>query len=290
MDIQMKRILNKLYRWENNYDGENGEPLYSEKVLTEKEREVLSERGWVPNRLETFSGHTAILEKLHSLKQNPHLSESRIIAAFVAGVGGSYLRGRSALSAWNCFHTIPPHNYEERPEYRCCWICGEQDKKHIINDSEFQYLMHLGNAFAGNPKYAYLNLRYLTEQEDIFPTAEDIKTFSKLFALLRAASSDETPGKCEKRLREAKFLPAPQHLRGILHSLALVGVLPNQFISLSDTFWTNWGEITICEKQLKNTGGRSDMAMPWAGWLGSLKVDEEKADKIFGEYLKNVML
>lgn len=79
-----------------------GGPLYSEKSLTEKERKVLSEWGWVPNRIETFSGHVEILEKLHSLKQNPHLSESRIIVAFVTGVGGRYLRGRSALSAWNC--------------------------------------------------------------------------------------------------------------------------------------------------------------------------------------------
>ena len=128
--------------------------------------------------------------------------------------------------------------------------------------------------------------RILNKQKDVYPTAADIKIFSKLLALLCASTSDETPGKCEKRLREAKFLPAPQHLRGILHSLALVGVLPNQFISLSDTSWTNWGEITICEKKLKNTKGRSDMAMPWSGWRGSLGIDEKKADKLFGEYLK----
>lgn len=282
----MKRILNKLYKWENLYYGENGEPLYSEKALSERERAVLSEQGWEPNRIESFSGHIEILEKLYSLKQNPHISESRIVAAFIAGVGGSYLRGRSALSAWACFCTIPLHGYEKRSAYNCCWICGEQDKKHIINDSEFQYLMHLGNAFADNPKYAYLNLKYLAEQEDILPTVEDIKVFSKLLTLLRTAPADETPGKCEKRLREAKFLPAPQHLRGILHSLALVGVLPNQFISLSHTFWTNWGEITIYEKQVKSTSGRSDFTMPWAGWIGSLKVDEEKVKKLFGQYLK----
>ena len=62
MDIQMKRILNKLYQWGNKYYGEYGEPLYSEKVLSEKERMVLSERGWKPNRIEIFSGHVEILE------------------------------------------------------------------------------------------------------------------------------------------------------------------------------------------------------------------------------------
>ena len=188
---------------------------------------------------------------------------------------------------YNCFNTIMLHAYDERPEYRCCWICGEQDKKIMINDSEFQYIMYLGNAYASSPKYAYLNLKYLSEQTAVSPTLEDIEIFSKLLELLRAASADETPGQCEKRLQKEKFLQAPQHLRGILHSLAMVGVLPHRFISLSDNSWTNFGEITIYEHQLENTHGRSDMAMPWAGWRGSLKVDEEKVDKIFGEYLKN---
>lgn len=286
MDLQMKRILNKLYKWENLYYGAHGEPLYREKILSEGERRVLFEQGWEPNRIESFSGHAESLEKLGSLRHDPYLSESRMAAAFIAGVGGSNLRGRSALSAWACFCAMPLHDYEKRTAYDCCWICGEEDKKDIINDSQFQYLMYLGNAFANAPKYAYLNLKYLTGQKEIIPTAEDIRVFSKLLTLLRTAPDDETPGKCEKRLREAKILPAPQYLRGILHTLALVGVLPNQFISLSHTAWINWGQITSYEKQLQCTNGRSDLAMPWAGWIGSLRVDEEKAEKLFGAYLK----
>lgn len=286
MEKQIKRILTKLYSYKNLYYGENHEPLYSEEVLSEKEQAILLACGWETNRVEGFSGHDEILEKLYSLKGSPHLSQKHVVAAFIAGVGGSYLRGRSVLSAWNCFNNIPIHTYNERPEYRCCWICGTQDKAILINDSEFQYIMHLGNAFAGNPKYAYLNLKYVTAHPAIVPTLEDIKIFSKLLELLQTAPADESPGKCEKRIREAKFLPACQHLRGILQSLAQVGVLPNQFISLSGEIWTDFGEVTICEKGLKNTRGRSDMEMPWAGWLGSLKVEEAKVDELFGEYLK----
>lgn len=128
----------------------------------------------------------------------------------------------------------------------------------------------------------------MSKQTFVSPTLEDIKIFLKLLELLRTAPDDETPGKCEKRLREAKFLPAAQHLRGILHSLALVGVLPNQFISLSHNIWVDFGDIRTYENQLKNTQGRSDMSMPWAGWNGSLKVNEEKVDEFFGEFLKNI--
>ncbi len=286
MDRQMKRILKKLYKWENLYYGENGEPFYAENALSEKEQLLLEEQGWKPNRIERFFGHTEILEKLFSLKQNPHIHESRMVETFIAGVGGSYLRGRSALSSWACFAAMPFHSYEQRLGYKSCWICGAGDKEMIVNDSEFQYCMYLGNAFADSPPYAYLNLRYLAEQKSVSPTAEDIKVFSTLLALLRTAPADETPTECEKRLRAEKFLGAPEHLRGILHSLSLVGVLPNQFVTLSHDFWSNRGEITAYERRLRNTKGRSDLAMPWAGWSGSLKIDEEKAEKLFGRYLK----
>ncbi len=126
--------------------------------------------------------------------------------------------------------------------------------------------MSIGNAYADNPKYANLNLRYLSEQIAVSPTPKDIQIFSKFLELLRRTPLDETPGKCEKRLKEAKFLPAPQHIIEILQSLALVGIWPSQFISLSNNSWVNFGEITIYEKRLKNTQGRSDMLMPWAGW------------------------
>lgn len=286
MDKQLIRVLNKLYSYDNKYYGDNEEDLYSEAALSEREREVLQQHGWKANEIAYFDGHDDVLEKLISLKQHPLLDKSHMARAFIAGVGGSYLHGRSALSSWHSVHTVPLHAYCEKPEYVCCWICKERDKKDVINDSKFQYILHLGNGFASSPKYAYLNLKYLSEQPAINPTDQDIQTFLKLLDLLRTAPADETPGKCEKRLKGAKFLPAAQHIRGILDSLALVGVIPNRFIALSDDSFTNWGDIAIGERHLKNTGGRSDMEMPWAGWQGSLKIDEEKADKLFGEYLK----
>lgn len=286
MIAQVQRILNKLYKFNNKYYGKDKEPLYSEEVLSENERNLLSANAWKLNDVEFFYGHDDKMEKIYSLKQHPLLTEERIIKAFIAGVGGSYLRGRSVLSAWHCLNTLPPHPYHEKVEYHCCWICGENDEVGIINNSEFQYIMHLGNAYSDNPKYAYLNLKYFLEQPIMSPTVEDMETFSKLFSLLRTAHPDETPGKFEKRVKEAKILPASQHVRGILHSLAMVGVVPNQFLSLSNKKWACWGEIVEYENRLKNTQGRSDMSMPWAGWLGRLKINETIADELFGKYFK----
>lgn len=286
MEKQILRILRKLYRWENRYYGENQETMYSDKILSEKEKVLLSEYGWKINDIEHFSGHEETLEKLYSLKGNHLLSERRCMEAFIAGVGGSYLRGRSVLSAWACLNTIPLHAYREREEYRCCWVCGEQDREETINSSHFQYILHLGNAFSSSPQYAYLNLKYLLDQPEISPTPEDVEIFSKLLDLLRTSPVDETPGKCEKRIQGAKLLPASMHVRGILHSLAMIGVVPNRFLSLTKDSWSDWGEITICARQLHNTRGRSDMDMPWAGWNGSLKINEEIADEVFGKYLR----
>ncbi|MGG4610311.1 hypothetical protein [Providencia sp. Me31A] len=39
------------------------------------------------------------------------------------------------------------------------------------------------------------------------------------------------------------------------------------------------------ESQLNNTKGRSDMEMPWAGWKGNLKINEEKLIEYFNDYL-----
>lgn len=119
------------------------------------------------------------------------------------------------------------------------------------------------------------------------PTEQDKAAFRQLLDMLRCAPEDETPGQFEKRLKTSKLIAGDRYtLRGILQSLALTGVIPNQFLALSLSQWTDFGDITIAENQLKNTKGRSDMEMPWAGWKGNLSIDAEKAAAYFDDYLK----
>lgn len=281
------RILRKLYKYENSqYDPKRQVSLYNLDILSEKQQILLSDINWQPNIIEKFVDHADIIAKLHSLKNNPLLTQKRCLDAFVAGVGGSYLRGRSVLGAFHKLQNLPFHDYEEKTQYACCWICSDHNKQKYINDSYFQYCLYYGNSYTGNPSYAYLNLKHLLTVEPIKPTQTDKEAFKQLLNLLRNAPQDETPGKFEKRLNESKLISGDKYTkRGLLHSLALIGVIPNSFISLSLNNWVDFGDITSAENQLNNTKGRSDMEMPWAGWKGHLKINEEKVAAYFGDYL-----
>lgn len=281
------RALRKLYKHENSqYDIERGVCVYDETSLSEKEREVLASINWQANHIVCLDSHSDIISKLYHLKNENALSQERCLDAFVAGVGGSYLRGRSVLSAFQKLQTIPQHDYIEKPQLACCWVCSDQNRKMHINDSYFQYCLYYGNAYTSNASYAYLNLNHLLTVEPVKPVTEDKVRFNQLLDLLRLASEDETPGRFEKRLAAAKIISGNKYThRGILHSLALIGVIPNQFIPLSLGNWVDFGEIVSAESQLNNTKGRSDMEMPWAGWKGNLKINEEKLIEYFSDYL-----
>ncbi|OAT47179.1 hypothetical protein M997_1706 [Proteus hauseri ATCC 700826] len=281
------RVLRKLYKYENSqYDAQRAVSTYDISTLSEKEQNTLSEFNWQPNNIASFHDHADIITKLHSLKNEPTLIFQRCLDAFIAGVGGSYPRGRSVLGAYHKLQTLPLHDYLEKSQYACCWICSDYNKPQYINDSYFQYCLYYGNSYTGNTLYAYLNLKHLLTTDPVIPTDNDKKVFNQLLDLLRIAPEDETPGCFEKRLNEAKIISGDKYTkRGILQSLALIGVIPNQFISLSLDTWNNFGDITIMEQQLKNTKGRSDMEMPWAGWNGALKINEEKVIVYFGDYI-----
>ena len=247
---------------------------------------MLFDCDWKTNEIVSFSNHDDVLDKLLSLKEEPALSKKRCLDSFVAGVGGSYLRGRSVLAAWHYLNTLPLHNYEEKQPFACCWICGSHDKPKNINNSEFQYCLYLGNSYSSDPMYAYLNLQHLLASPPVTPTEEDCSVLRKLFELICTAPENETPGKFEKRLTEAKIIGGDRYTkRGVLVSLAKVGVIPNRFIELSDKSWTPYGDIALPSRELKNMQGRSDMEMPWAGWTGSLKLCEERARELFSDYM-----
>ncbi|OBU04302.1 hypothetical protein [Morganella psychrotolerans] len=283
---KIMRVLGKLYKHENSrYDGDRCVSVYNPETLSEKEQAVLSQAGWQANTIECFSSHADIIDKLHSLKKETDLTRRRCIDAFISGIGGSYLRGRSVLSAFHKLHNLPSHPYQEKPQYACCWVCSDKNNLMHINDSYVQYCLYYGNSYCGNASYAYLNLRHLLTTEPVIPTDQDKDAFHQLLNLLRSAPDDETPGKFEKRLAQSKLIPGNKYThRGILQSLSLIGVIANQFMPLSFDSWVDFGDITSAESRLNNTKGRSDMEMPWAGWKGILKIDEEKVAEYFGDY------
>lgn len=285
LSMQALRILKKLYKSCNASWQPPGVAVYSDEALSDKERAVLAEMNWQVNRLESFSGHAEVQDKLLALKDHPQLSRQRCLDAFVAGVGGSYLRGLSLLAAWHYLHSMPAHPYEARDCYLCCHLCGGSDKPEVQNDSDIQFALHLGGDWV-SPQYIYLNLRYFLAQPDIVPSEQDKATFARLLDMLRNAAPDETPGQFEQRLHAAKLLKVDKYSRrGLLNSLARVGVIPNAVIDLSCEHWVGWLDIVKAGEELRNTKGRSDMEMPWAGWQGSLKVNEARLQALFAPWL-----
>lgn len=280
-------VLKKLYRATNYvYDRERAVSLYQESSLSEREQELLKEMNWQANQLEWLS-HDLCVTELIKLRHEQRLDQQRIIDSFIAGVGGSYPRGISPLISYYTMQNIPEHHYEEADRYACCQICSfakNMQQGFWENTSFVHYVLYLGNAYGTNPWGALLDLKELAEQPPIKPTKEDIVVFQNLLSSLNRSSSNETPGQFEKRLTAEKIMPKSTYVRrGILNSLAITGVIPNLHVQLHFNSWTDFVDKVSHEDKLKNTKGRSDMEMPWAGWTGELKVDWDAAVELFGE-------
>ncbi|WP_233147182.1 hypothetical protein [Paenibacillus selenitireducens] len=180
------------------------------------------------------------------------------------------------------------HDYQEAERFVSCKRCGfhKDQWEHL---SWIRYAIHLGNAYGSSiGTYAHLTeLLQLLQYGSIEPTDDDKSKFKQLLQLLHEADDSETPGQFEKRLTSTKFLKGTAGMRrSILQSLAMVGVIPNQILSLSPDFRVDNEQILNGELLLNNTKGRSDMEMPWAGWQGRLGVDWEKTQQLFETYLR----
>ncbi|MEY8746231.1 hypothetical protein [Paenibacillus tundrae] len=287
MDKKLLKTLKKLYHYSNGvYDRERQVTLYQVDTLTAAEQEFLQVHNWNVNDIVQIE-HDVIIDKLVALQQNESLSWRTITDAFIAGVGGSYPRGISALASYHMMIHTTPHTYKEAEKFLMCKVCGfSHSDQGWENISWIRYAIHLGNYYGGTSRGAYVDLYeiiHLLENTPITPTADDINIFNQLLVSLDEATDDESPGKYEKRLTSNKLIKGtPGIRRGILQSLAMVGVIPNQKLSLSPNHWTNVEDLHLTGLELNNTSGRSDMEMPWAGWRGELGVDWNHAKQLFG--------
>ncbi|MDQ0113237.1 hypothetical protein [Paenibacillus harenae] len=285
MDKKFKQVLKTLYSPDNSvYDLERRISLYKEESLSPSEQALLREYNWNPNQIE-FMEHDAINRKLIAMQQNKHLTRSSVAGLFIAGVGGSFPRGLSVLMSYHLMIHMKEHAYQQAERFVTCGICGFYNTgwEHI---SRVQYVMHSGHTYGSTNAGAYIDLKELIELEHVVPMPEDIAVFQNLLNSLDRAADDETPGQYEKRLSAEKLLSGNAGIRrGILQSLATVGIVPNRVLPLSLDRWVNKEEILEGESTLNNTKGRSDMEMPWAGWQGRLRVDWDKVIQVFGDYI-----
>lgn len=290
MDSKMLRVLKKLYHYENkDYDAERKVSIYKTTTLTSAEQELLQASGWVANDLQDIR-HNEIIGKLIEQSLNDLFSWESIANAFVAGVGGSYRRGISALGSYHTMIHTRHHDYAEAERFRACKVCAfSYSAEGWDNLSFIRYAMHLGSNYSGTSLGAYVDMSefaQILEQGPILPTEQDKQMFSQLLHSIDRADVSETPGQYEKRLTAEKIIKGSSGIRrGILQSLATVGVVPNRLVELAPDRWTDKEAIINAEYELDNTKGRSDMEMPWAGWQGRLGVDWDKARAIFGDWI-----
>ncbi|OKP83678.1 hypothetical protein [Paenibacillus sp. P32E] len=287
MDKKMLDALKKLYHHTNSeYDVERGVSLYRTDTLEPAARKQLERCGWKANDTHEITHHD-INRMLIALQSDGRASWSRIAGAFIAGVGGSFPRGVSSLMSYQRMIHIQEHDYEQAERFVCCKYCGFH-RDQWENLSRIRYAIHLGSTY-GSTTGAYTDLTELYELLERgygVPKSEDIQLFTQLLNMLEAAADEETPGQFEKRLTSSKLLKGTAGTRrGILQSLAMLGVLPNAILPLSPGFWTNIEEILNGEYELNNTKHRSDMEMPWAGWQGKLGVNRDILVQLFGEYI-----
>lgn len=292
MNPKLLRVLKKLYKYPNyQYDREREVSLYMTETLTSEEQELLHHSGWVPNEIKLIS-HDDINERLRALQDHSEPSWNTITGAFIAGVGGRYPRGISPLISYYVMRHTKAHAYEEPENFRMCKVCGfRHSEEGWENVSWIRYAIHLGNIYGKSPLGAYIDLTELADslkKEPAVPDAQDIAIFQELLRSLDDASKEETPGKYEKRLTAMKLVKGTAGTRrGILQSLAMVGILPNIIIPLDFRTWSNAEDLAKGELALNNTKGRSDLEMPWAGWQGNLGVDWDKARALFGDWLNS---
>ncbi|WP_379151003.1 hypothetical protein [Paenibacillus sp. sgz5001063] len=287
MDKKILTVLKKLYHHTNSeYDAERGVSLYRTDTLEPTERKLLEQSGWETNDTHKIT-HEDINRKLMALQSDERADWSRIAGAFIAGVGGSFPRGISSLMSYHRMIHMQEHEYEQAERFVCCKYCGFH-KDQWENLSRIRYAIHLGNTYGSNVG-AYTDLTELYDLLDRgfgVPTREDIQLFNQLIQMLEAAADELTPGQFEKHLTSSKLLKGTAGTRrGILQSLAMVGVLPNTILPLAPNHFAKIEEILNGEQELNNTKGRSDMEMPWAGWQGKLGVNRAILVQLFGEYM-----
>ncbi|WP_046216514.1 hypothetical protein [Paenibacillus wulumuqiensis] len=290
MNPKLLKVLKKLYKHPNyTYDADRRISLYRTDTLSSDEQELILQYHWEANALDTFT-HDSIHKRLISLQTLPVLSWESAAAAFIAGVGGSFPRGISSLESYHRMIHAAAHPYEQADKFICCGVCGfSAHSAGWKNLSYLRYVLHLGNAYGSDSIGALVDLTELAEmmnEQPVRPSAEDIAVFRSLLQVLDEAPANETPGQLEKRLTAMKLVKGTAGIRrGILQSLATVGILPNVIVELYPDRWTNKEIIMNGELQLSNTRGRSDMQMPWAGWQGELGLDHNKLQQIFGRWI-----
>ena len=233
-------------------------------------------RGWMPKRKLRFT-EAEFLQRLTAATDR--LDTPSVMAAFVAGVGGSAVRGRQL-----------PMSYAWASGVTRAIAAGgvtlaDFDVRQPIEiDYSLELLsLALGGAWNERPVRFLPDLEAAAEQGLPSPGKADWQIFHALIETIAAQPPGTTPGQLEKVLATQKLLPKTDKYQryGILQALAELGVMPNPYLPPSFDRAILATERHTAGRQVPG-GSRSDIVLPLSGWRAELGIDRSRLEKLFG--------
>ena len=298
MDEKLYKILKKVYckvRYVKDESGrqvrvETGDEFdcvtrtvqYSTDNLSQQELFYLQESGYPTNEI-VHDTHDSAIEKLKKILQHENISLQNLIAAYICGFF-SFPRGRQPIISYLFATAVSYHTYTNAYNNHICETCGMEDEFWVERGNEI-FGRYAGQAWNERRRTFYVDLEEFSRLSPKAPTQEDLRIFFAVIDLIRTSSSDETVSKLEKRILKAKLIPHCNKyvLRGMLMTLAELGVMPNRFIKPLYDGFTEFNK--MCEIDRKVPGSaRSDIVLPLSGWRGECGICEERFSEIFGEF------
>jgi hypothetical protein len=229
------------------------------------------ELGWTVGELTSLTAREIVDRSRAAVAR---LSRDEVALAFVAGVGGSALRGRQVLISYAWALHLPAG--PEVPD------CGLRPVEEIDVTKQ---LVRLACGWAWNemPADFVLDLEAAASQGLPKPTGDDWAVLDRLLDIAGSQPPDQTPGGLEKELARAKVLPRTDKYQryGILIALAEAGVLPNPVLAPSLDRFVPTAERWAASSRVRS-GPRSDIVVPLGAWRGRDGVDRERAGELFG--------
>ncbi len=247
--------------------------------LTRAERAACKAEGYPAGMMTTLTHDDSVGRLIGAADA---VTPQDVTSAFIAGIGGSWIRGRQPLISYAHARHIKPHAADRPSGYSSCNSCGFS-RKARVDFSEEALRVRLGFSWNECPENYLVDLEDFARFARPAPTQSDRATLQEVLATAASAAADCTPGQLEKTLASRKLIPASDKYAryGILSALAIVGVLPNELLASSWDRMVTETEARDASRRARG-GHRSDITVPLAGWRGALGVDWKRAKALFG--------
>lgn len=299
MDDKLFKILKKVYfkkgyiKDEAGYlheidNGDNFDCLtkttqYSITCLKPEENIYLVQSKYPINEVEHFT-HDQCIERYKSLLQNGKLNLRNLLSAYLCGFH-SFPRGRQPILSYLFAKSVPIHTYTVDNNNSPCPFCSIKTNN-WIQKGENIFRWYYGYAWNECWENYIVDLEEFSQISACIPMEKDIQAFRSIIDCIRKAPADETPGKLEQRIRQAKIVPGYEkyRFRGQLSVLAELGIMPNSYVKPLYDGFTPFTE--RCEISTNVPGScRSDIVLPLAGWRGTNAIDEERLYELFNDFM-----